>query len=193
MCPAILEVSFICLLGIAVIGKIGRHVRFLPLKKKKKKKSHAPGLEAGTPSPAAAQCCCFTLSSCPGWSSMAALRRAVHLLVLPSRQRAPGSDDHHAAPHIHRASADSHTGQLREHAAGSSGPGDILQRQHTRGPLCTTSDICRRPGCTPCSCRPPPDSSTAPAGRGSSWRWQHFCRGPHSGPQLPAAGQGTRL
>ena len=37
MCPTILEVSFICLLGIAVIGKIGRHVRFLPPKKKKKK------------------------------------------------------------------------------------------------------------------------------------------------------------
>ncbi len=40
MCPTILEVSFICLLGIAVIGKIGRHVRFLPQKKKKKKKEH---------------------------------------------------------------------------------------------------------------------------------------------------------
>ena len=38
MCPTILEVSFICLLGIAVIGKIGRHVRFLPQKKKKKKR-----------------------------------------------------------------------------------------------------------------------------------------------------------
>ena len=36
MYPTILEVSFICLLGIAVIGKIGRHVRFLPQKKKKK-------------------------------------------------------------------------------------------------------------------------------------------------------------
>ena len=38
MYPTILEVSFICLLGIAVIGKIGRHVRFPPPKKKKKKK-----------------------------------------------------------------------------------------------------------------------------------------------------------
>ncbi len=39
MCPTILEVSFICLLGIAVIGKIGRHVRFLLQKKRKKKEA----------------------------------------------------------------------------------------------------------------------------------------------------------
>ena len=37
MYPTILEVSFICLLGVAVIGTIGRHVRFLPQQKKKKK------------------------------------------------------------------------------------------------------------------------------------------------------------
>ncbi len=48
VCPTILEVSFICLLGIAVIGKIGRHVRFLPQKKKKKKKIwRGPGLPLG--------------------------------------------------------------------------------------------------------------------------------------------------
>ena len=39
MCPTILEVSFICLLGVAVIGKIGRHVRFLLQKKRKKKEA----------------------------------------------------------------------------------------------------------------------------------------------------------
>ena len=38
MYPTILEVSFICLLGIAVIGKIGRHVRLLPPPLKKKKR-----------------------------------------------------------------------------------------------------------------------------------------------------------
>ncbi len=44
--PTILEVSFICLLGIAVIGKIGRHVRFLPpQKKKRKKRKDVPLLE----------------------------------------------------------------------------------------------------------------------------------------------------
>ena len=36
--PTILEVSFICLLVLLSIGKIGRHVRFLPQTKKKLKK-----------------------------------------------------------------------------------------------------------------------------------------------------------
>ncbi len=35
--PTILEVSFICLLGVAVIGKIGRHVRLLKKSKNQKK------------------------------------------------------------------------------------------------------------------------------------------------------------
>ncbi len=49
------------------------------------------------------------------------------------------------------------------------------------------------PRTAPCSSRPPSLTSTAAAGRGRSWRRQHLSRGPHSGPQLPAAGQGTRL
>ena len=52
-------------------------------------------MEAGAPDPAAAQCCSVTNGSCPGGSGLAALWRAVHLLVLPPRQRTPGSDDHH--------------------------------------------------------------------------------------------------
>ncbi len=71
MCPTILEVSFICLLGIAVIGKIGRHVRFLPQKKKKKKgldralpgchprwRVNEAGAEAGEGQSYQMCCCC---------------------------------------------------------------------------------------------------------------------------------------